>query len=65
MSSHFLVLQLNEALRSLLGNGFFVAENKQRCFADKDAVNVFECSPCGFGVEEVYCRNLECAEGRE
>jgi hypothetical protein len=64
MSSHFLVLQLNEALRSLLGNGFFVAENKQRCFADENAVNVFECSARGFRVEEIYCGKLKCAWGR-
>jgi hypothetical protein len=58
MSSHFFMLELNEAFWTLLGDGFFVAEDEQRCVPYEDPIDVFETAPSGFGVEKINFRGL-------
>lgn len=58
MSPDFFVLQLNESLWTLLGNSFFVAEDKQWCMPDEYAIDIFECATCGFGIEEINLKML-------
>jgi hypothetical protein len=58
MPSDFLMLKLNEAFRTPLGDGFFVAEDEQRCVPCEYAVDVFETASSCLGVEEIHFRGL-------
>jgi len=56
MSPDLFFLHLNEALRTLLGDGFLVAEDEQWCMPDEYAIDIFERAACGFGIEEIYLK---------